>query len=171
MITDLGTASIGVAVPGAVASAAAAVTVSGIAAPNVSAQLTAMASFTPQAVLPFIDQIASLQATITALQAAIAAGLLPPSLSAQATLAAAAVATLTANLGIIEAQLNVALGIQGLLATGGLRALVYSGPQDDMGNELAAELGSDTTDCHALILTTTSGATWTAAEGIFNTAP
>lgn len=157
MITDLGTASIAVAVPAADVAAF-------MAAADANAQLTALLDFSPQVNLSYAAQLDLLASMVANVEAAIAAGLTPPGLSAQVSAAAALSATLSANLAIIAA-------IQTALATGDLRLLAYSGPQDDFGSELSTELGASTTSCNALVLLTTSGATWTAMQELFKTSP
>jgi hypothetical protein len=169
VITDLGSLTLAVIAPGAAVAAAAAVTVSGLAAPEVQAQLDALADFSPSAQLSFLDQIAQCEAIITGLQAMIAAGITPPSLSAQVTITLNIVASLQVSLAAIQAQLDIAVGIQDLLAEGSVRLFTYSGPQDDFGGELAAELGAPTTSVNALVLLTSNGASWTAMQGLFKT--
>jgi hypothetical protein len=169
MITDLGSMTIAAIVPAA-ADATAAIDVStGIAAPDVSAQLTALASFTPSASLSLADQLTIAQSIVTNIQAAITAGITPPSLSLQAAVAAEIITALQAKLATIEAQVDFSVALQALLATGSVRLLVFSGDQDDFGAELATELGAPTTICNALVLLTTSGASWTAMQGVFRT--
>lgn len=169
MITDLGTASIAVAVPGALDASVAIGVACGIAAPNVDAQLTALASFTPSLNLSFVAQLDIAASIATNINGAITAGIAPPSLDAQIDLSLDIIADLQATLLLIQAQAAIGIALGDLLATGGLRLLTYSGPQDDFGGELATELGAPTTSCNALVLLTTSGATWTAMQGIFKT--
>lgn len=155
MITDLGSLTLAVIVP-------AAATAAFMAAADANAQLTALADFQPVAILSYSAQLDLLANMIANVEAAIAAGLSPPDFSAQVSAAATLSATLSANLTILA-------GIQSALAAGSVRLLVYSGPQDDFGSELATELGSDTTDVDALVLLTSVGASWTAIETIFKT--
>ncbi len=169
MITDLGTFTLAVVVPAAASAAAAGVAACDIAAPNVSAQLSAMASFTPSAGLTLAQQLSIAQDIVSNIQDAITLGLESPSLAAQVAAAAAVTAQLTSMLASVEAQLSIVVDIQGLLATGGARLLTYAGQQDDFGAELAVELGPATTSCNALVLLTTSGATWTAMQEVFKT--
>jgi hypothetical protein len=169
MIADLGTASLAVAVPGA-ASAAVAIDVScGIAAPNVEAQLTALASFTPSVSLSLAAQLDIATSTVANIEASIAAGITPPSLSAQVDMALAIIAELEAKLVTVQAQLAISVALQAQLATGGVRLLTYSGARDAFGAELAAELGVGAASCNALVLLTESGAAWTAMQGVFKT--
>lgn len=171
MITDLGSFTIGVAVPAAATANAGLLVVGNIAAPNVSAQIAALATFTPSVTIPFPDLLALAQSIIANIQAAIAA--IPPipviSLSAQVALAASITATLNAQLAAISAQLSLQATIAALLATGGVRILVFDGANDVFGSELATALGAGTTHTNAIVLLTTSGATWTAMQASFKT--
>lgn len=171
MITDLGSLTLSAIVPSLHVATGAITASCDIAAPNVNAQLTALASFTPQVSLSIADQITLVEATLAALQAALVA--IPPiptlSLSAQVDLAADVVATLEATLLTISAQLAIAVDLDALLANGSVRLLTYSGPQDDFGSELSTELGAPTTDINALVLLTSNSASWTAMQGLFKT--
>lgn len=169
MITDLGSLTLGAVVPAAAEAAVAIDVTADIAAPDVSAQLTALASFTPVAELSLAAQLEIAQAIVANIQQAITLGITPPSLTLQAEIAAGITADLTAKLGTIEAQVAIAAALQALLATGGVRLLRYSGAQNAFGAELAAALGPDPSSCNALVLLTTSGATWTAMQGVFKT--
>lgn len=167
MITDLGSATLAVTVPGAAGAAAAIGVACGIAAPDVTAQLSALASFTPTVSLSFAAQLDIAASIVSNINAAIAAGITPPSLDAQIALSVDIIADLQAKLALIEAQAAIGIALGSLLATAGVRTLTYSGPQDDFGAELAAELGAPTTSCNALVLLTTSGAAWTAMQTLF----
>lgn len=169
MITDLGSLTLGVVVPGAASAAVAIDVACGIAAPNVSAQLEALASFTPSAGLSLAAQLSIAQSIVTNIQASIALGIEPPSLADQVAAAAAIIAQLEAQLATVEAQAAIGVALAGLLATGGVRLLRYDGPQNAFGAELSAALGADPTSCNALVLLTTSGAAWTAMQGVFKT--
>lgn len=170
MITDLGSATLSVVVPGAASAVVAIDIACGIAAPDVSAQLTALASFTPTLNLSFAAQLDIAASIVTNINAAITAGITPPSLDAQIALSVDIIADLQAKLVLIEAQAAIGIALGDLLANAGVRTLVYSGPQDDFGSELSAELGAPTTACNALVLLTTNGATWTAMQSLFTTA-
>lgn len=169
MITDLGEMTVGVAVP-AVPSLAEAVTVSvEIAAPDVSAQITALDAFAPLESLSLADQVTIAQAIIANLEAAIAAGLTPPSLSAQAAEAAAISAELSTKLTSLETQLGIASAYAPFLAEAGVRVLIFDGDQDDFGGELAAELGADTNHANAIVLLTQSSDAWEALQEVLAT--
>lgn len=169
MITDLGSASLTIIVPGAAGATVAISVVCGIAAPDVSAQLTALASFTPSLNLSFAAQLDIAASIVTNLNAAITAGITPPSLDAQIALSLDIIADLQTKLLLIEAQAAIGIALSGLLANGSVRTLVYSGPQDDFGSELSAELGAPTTSCNGIVLLTSNGTSWTAMQSIFRT--
>ncbi|XXY23362.1 hypothetical protein WME88_27500 [Sorangium sp. So ce216] len=169
MIVDYGSLTLGAVVPGAAAAAAAVDVACGVAAPNVSAQLTALASFTPSAGLTLPQQLEIAQAIVSNIQNALALGLESPSLDAQVAAAAAVAADLQAKLLTVQAQLNIAVELQGLLATAGVRLLKFVGVQSAFGAELAAELGPGSGATYALVLITNGGDAWTAVEGVFKT--
>ncbi|WP_437647875.1 hypothetical protein [Sorangium sp. So ce362] len=169
MITDLGSLTLGAVVPGAAAAAAATVVACDVAAPDVSGQLTALASFAPVAELSFAAQLEIAQSIVANIQEAITLGLTPPSLSLQAEIAADITADLTAKLGTIEAQVAIAAALQALLATGGVRLLRFAGAQNAFGGELGTALGGAATNANALVLLTTSGAAWSAVQGVLKT--
>jgi hypothetical protein len=163
--------SIAVAVPAAAQANAALDVAIGIAAPNVSAQITAAASFTPSVSLSFLDMIAMAEQIIANIEAAIAA--IPPipvlDLDAQVNLALSVKADLEAMLLVVQAQVDIQVAIASLLATGGVVAYAWDGANDALGPALTAALGGATTHSNAIILYTTSGATWTAMSSFFKT--
>lgn len=170
-LVNLGSMSIAVAVPAAAQANAALDVAIGIAAPNVTAQITAAASFTPSLSLSFLDMIALAEQIIANIEAAIAA--IPPipvlDLDAQVNLALSVKADLEAMLLVVNAQLTIQLAIASLLATGGVMAYAWDGPNDALGPALTTALGGATTHSNAIILYTTSGATWTAMQSFFKT--
>jgi hypothetical protein len=167
-ITNLGTVTVGVAVPGAVEANAALLISANIAVPNVTGQITALASFSPQLSLSFADQL-TLAADISAnISAAIAA--IPPiptlTLSAQIALAASVLADLNATLATINAQLTIQANLASLLSTAGVSLLRWSGNNNDFGPALTTYLGGATTPEDGIIMYTANGATFTAMSGI-----
>ena len=176
MITYLGSLSIGAAVPGAAALAAAGQAGINLALPDIQARLAALVQFTPQPV-DFQAQLILAQQIVASIEAAIALGLAPPSIDAQLAIVAALVAELEAAIANVHAQLTIIVDIAALLGTAGVHAYAYSGRADDLGGEFAAELvggfpgGGPTDSTNALLLATTSGATWTAMQGVFKTTP
>lgn len=167
MITDLGTLDLAAVVPWAATAVANIGAACGIAAPNVSGQLTALAGFQPQASLGLAQLLAIAQQILDAINAAIAA--VPPvpvvSLSAQAQMAASLAASLNAQL----LQLQALLGFG--IPSGAVRALVYSGPNNLFGSELAGVLGSSSAACNGLVLVATSPSAWAACQAMFKTTP
>lgn len=172
-LVPLGSLSLGVAVPGAAAANAALDVAASIAAPNVSAQITAAASFTPSVSLGLDDLLALANTILDNILAAIAA--IPPipvlSLDAQVALAADIKADLDAMLLVVQAQVDIHVQIASLLATGGVVAYAWDGANNALGPALTTELGGATTHANAIILYTTSGVTWTAMQQLFKTTP
>jgi hypothetical protein len=142
-----------------------------IAAPNVNAQLTALASFQPSILLQLTDMLALAAQIVANVQAAISA--IPPipvlSLDAQIALAASITVDLNTMLGIIDVQMAFAVSLGELLATGGVHLLAYSGPNNALGGELAAALGGGTAQTWGVLMITQSSATWTAMQTMFKT--
>jgi hypothetical protein len=172
-LVNLGTLALGVVVPGAATANVALDVACGIAAPNVSAQIAAAASFTPSASLSLLDLLAIAETILDNINAAIAA--IPPipvlDLSAQVALAASVKADLDAMLLTVQAQVDIQVEIGGLLATGGVVAYAWDGPNSSLGPALTAALGGAATQSYAVILYTTSGVTWTAMQALFKTTP
>lgn len=170
-VTALGSVSIGVAIPIAIEVNAALLIACDIAFPNVSAQITAMASFTPHVDLGLSEILLLAESAVENVQAAIAA--IPPiptiSLDAQIALAASITLTLQLQLLAIEAQLALQLTVSGLLATAGVSLYVFDGANNVFGSELATALGGATTHTNAIVLLTQSGVTWTAMQAVFKT--
>lgn len=172
-LVPLGSVSLAVAVPGAASANASLAIAIGIAAPNVSAQISAAGSFSPSVSLGLDELLAIAEAIIANVEAAIAA--VPPipvlSLSAQVALALAVKADLLAMLAIINAQVTIQAQIASLLATGGVAAYAWDGANNALGPALTTALGAGATHSNALILYTTSGVAWTAMQGLFKTTP
>jgi hypothetical protein len=168
-MTDLGSLSVGGIVPAAVSASAAIKIACGIAAPNVSAQISAMVGFTPKLAFSFADQLSVALQIVNDLQIAIAVGLPALSLSAQVSLGVSVSATLNANLTLIQAQLDVSLALDLELAAAGVRLLTYAGAQNAMGSALTTALGSDATAVNGLVLVATSPAAWAAMQTVFKT--
>lgn len=175
-VTSLGNITIGAAVPGALAASVAGQAGINLALPDIQARLTALASFAPS-LGDFSADIALAGQIIASINAAITAGITPPSLSAQVSLVAALIADLEAAVLSINAQLSIVLDFAALLGTAGVHAYHYTGRADQLGAGMTSELSSgfpggaagDSTN--ALILGTTSGTTWTAMSDVFKVAP
>lgn len=175
-ITALGELSIGETIPGAAAVGVAGAAGINLALPDIQARLDALLAFSPAAV-DFAAQLALAQQIVVSIQAAITAGLTPPSISAQIAAVGALIAELTAAVASIHAQLTIIVDFQALLSAAGIFAYAYDGQVDDLGDELDAEIGggigggSPTDHCNALVLVTSEGATWTAMGEIFQVTP
>src|SRR5690349_216909 len=126
-LVNLGTMTIETALVGNAEANVALGVVNGIAAPNVSAQITALASFTPSLNVDFTAQLALIDQMIANIEAAIAA--IPPiptlSLSAQVALAVSVSASLQAVLSLIQLKVDLQVQLAGFLATGNLRLYAW----------------------------------------------
>jgi hypothetical protein len=175
-VTYLGSLSIGDALPGAVAVAAAGVAGIGLALPDIQARLAALASFSPLPV-DFAAQLALALQMVASVQTSIALGLSPPSIALQIAIIAALVLELEAAIVAISVQLDIVLDFQALLGAAGIHAYAYAGQVQDLGSEMATELaggvpgGAPTDASNALVLVTTTPATWTAMGQIFQVTP
>jgi hypothetical protein len=162
MITYLGSLSIGACMPQVTAGIAAAFA-------DLQARVTALLAFNP-APIDFHAQLAIAVQMQANLSLAISLGLPVPSISAQIAIVASLVAAL-------EAQLAIILNLQNALGAAGVFAYAYQGRADAFGGELAITLatgfpgglGADNTN--ALVLATTTPATWTALQLVFKTSP
>ncbi len=170
-LVNLGSASLAVAVPGAATLDLALLDVCNVAAPNVSAQITAAASFSPSIGLDLTQQISLLNQMLANLNAALAA--IPPiptlSLSAQVALAASILVDLNALLALVNAKLAIQVSFASILATAGVEVLAWDGARNALGPALTAERGGATTHSNAVVLYTQSGAAWTAMQALLRT--
>lgn len=177
MITPVGELSIGQAMPGAAAVGVAGAAGINLALPDIQARLAALLAFTPGEV-NFAAQLTLALQTVASIQATIAAGIVPPSISFQLAAVAALVAELEAALVTITAQLTIIADFQALLTNAGMHVYAYSGQVDDFGDELDAEIGAGlpggsgpTESVDGLVLVTNVGATWTALSQIMQVVP
>ena len=175
-ITNLGTLSLAVAVPGAAAGVAAGLAGLNLALPDIEARLAALAGFTATPG-DFAADLAIANSIVASITAGMTAGLSPPSIGAQIAIIAALVATLEAAVLAVSAELDVVLDLQTLLGTGGVFAYAYAGQADALGAALTTELasgfpgGSGADATNALILATSTSATWEAMSSLFKMTP
>ena len=175
-VAYLGSLTLADALPGAAAAGAAGVAGIGLALPDLSARLSALASFAP---IPsnFAADIALAQSIVVSIEAAITAGISPPSLDAQVAIVAGLVADLEAALSSINAQLSLVTDFLAILGTGGIFGYTYAGPANGLGGDFTTELasgfpGGGATDAtNAILLATTTPATWTAMSAVFKVTP
>lgn len=174
--TYVGGMSIGAALPGAATVAASGEAGINAALPDIQARLAALAQFKPQPI-NLAAQLSLAKNTLAGVEAAIAFGITPPDISAQLAIVAAQIADLEAAIVSINADLQAVIDFIALLAEAGLHVYRYEGQVDDLGGELSTELsgglpgGSPTDQCDALVLVTSTSATWDAMTQIFKTAP
>lgn len=176
-ITALGSLTVGDINPGAAnAVAAGQAGISG-ALPDLTAKLTALASFTPTPV-DFAAQLSLAQQVVAGVQLAITAGISPPSINTQIAEVAAQIGAITAQIAAVNAQLSIIAGLAAPLSVGGIRAWAYSGQVGNAGGELGAELAAGvpggtgpTQSCNALIVLTTSPAAWSALSAVLKVTP
>jgi hypothetical protein len=174
--TYIGELSIGAAVPGAELAAAAGVGGINGALPDITARLGALAAFAPLPV-NFATQLTLAQSIVASVESAIALGLPMPSIDAQIAAVSALVAELLVTVTAVNVQLAAVLAFQSQLAAAGVFAFAYAGAVNALGADfttaLAAGLpgGAPTDACHALVLATTTPATWTVMSQVFKVSP
>jgi hypothetical protein len=181
--TYVGGMSIGGAVPAAGLAVTAGADGLNAAYPDIEAQIAAMvASIAQLATMPpipsFPDMVARAAANLAGLEVAIAMPGLPPPPSIATAIAALTVAlTNLQNMLLgINAKLDVIADVQGLLLTAGVHAFAHDGQRSQIGAELQTAVnthvpGTGSTNTRAVVLVTTSGATWTAMQSMFRVTP
>jgi hypothetical protein len=159
MIDYIGSLTLGGCMPGAVAMSVA-------SQADIEARLAALLSFTPTPIDFFVSLNLAIQ-TLASIQAAMVAGITPPSIDIQIALILAQIAELSASLAII-----VEFG--GFMAAAGVHLYAYNGTVSNMAVDLDGQLFDGVPggtgggqSCNALVLLTTIGATWTAMSGVF----
>jgi hypothetical protein len=172
--TYLGSLTVGGAMPGAAALAAAGAAGINAALPDLLERLENLLAFTPQPI-DLTTQLANAQAIVTGIQATITLGLPAPSIATQLAALAALIASLQAQISGIQAQLAVVVGFQGLLGAAGLHAIAFDGHVGDFGAEVSAQLASvpisPIDPAHAVTLITTSPAAWAALSQLLRVNP
>ncbi len=169
-VTSVGSLSLAVALPGANAAAIAGAAGINAALPDIASRIAALAAFAPQPI-SFLANIVVAQGIITSLQAAIAGGISPPSISAQIALVAAQLAALELTAVGINASLTIVTDFISALAAAGIDVYAFDGARNVLGSELAAAVGGSAVHANAIVLVTTNGATWSAMQSVFKTTP
>jgi len=171
--TYFGSGSIGEAIPGAVALAAAGSAAVDIAAPNLEASISAVASIdlslTPPSIEASLTAIADLAAQ---LQLNLALGITPPDISAQVSIAADVVAQLSALQVTLNAHLSLILALQALFVEAGVHRVVFNGSAEDIGSDIASAIsaaGITGANTDAILLLTQSPLTWDALAQLIKT--
>lgn len=168
--TYLGELSIRAALPGASAAALAGATGIAAALPDILARISALQACVPTPV-NFAQQLALAEQIVASVTAGIQIGIPVPSIDAQIAAVLALVSSLIAQVTAVHAQLAIVTDFQALLGAAGLHALAYAGPVSSFGGELDSALAivgtlSPSDTAFALVLLTTSGATWDALTQI-----
>jgi hypothetical protein len=176
-ISYVGNLSIGAALPGAATAATAGISGIGAALPDILARIAALQAFIPSPV-NFGEMLTLAQQTVVSIQSGIALGLPAPDISAQIAAIEALIAALLAAVSAVNAQLNVVVDFQGLLAAAGLHVYAYAGAVNAAGSEISTALATGlpagsggAAASSGLLLITESGATWTAMSSVFQVAP
>jgi hypothetical protein len=166
-LRSLGSVSIGALVP-AIGTAQAAI--AGAIAPAVaelSAKLAGAISVQLAMTVPALPTVA-LAGAAQALASLRATVNSPQGASLQLGAAVAQIASLKAQIAGLQAQLSLAASLGSLAATGGISAYSYDGTVDGLGPALTSELsGGGAAHANALVLVTSSPATWSAMRTAF----
>jgi hypothetical protein len=173
--TYLGSLSIGGAMPGGVAVAAAGAAGINATLPDLESRLASLLSWTPTPIV-LTAQISALEAMISAIQAQITLGVPAPSLVTQLANLAALVADLSGLIASVQLQLEIVTDFQGWLGAAGVHAFAYDGAVGDLPASLLAALagvpGLGPADhANAVALVTTVPATWAALSNILKVSP
>jgi hypothetical protein len=151
----VGGMSIGGALPGVTAALA-------LAQPDLEGRVGAMLQFSP-VVFNFAADIALLEGTMLSLKAAITAGVEPPSLDVQFDL-------MKLLLDELLQSLQAVLDFQNILTNAGVHVYTYTGVDGGLvPGGFPGGSGSD--NCNAIILATSSGATWAGMSAVFKVTP
>lgn len=155
-LTNIGEVSVGVGIPALAASVNANL-------PDLQAQLDALLAFSPGAI-DFNVNLGIAQQMVLDLQAAISAGITPPSIDAQ-------IAAVAAIIGKLQAQIGALVAIAGLL-TAKVYIYKYTGSSDQFGPQLSAALingftGNGVSETVAIIIGATASASMNALGAIF----
>ena len=174
-LTYLGSLTLAAALPGAAAGFAAGIDGISLALPDIQARLDALLAFSPQPI-SFTANVALAQQIVASLQLVISLGISPPDISAQIAIIASLVASLYATISLINARLSIVIDLSALLDAAGVFAYSYAGAADGLGPALTAELSAGfpggtggAQAANAIVLATTTPATWTAMQGVFAT--
>lgn len=173
-LTPLGVKTIGAMVPALVTAQGA---ISAAAAPSmgeIQGKLAGLLSVQTALLVPPVPTltIAGAASAFASLQATFS---VPQPTSPQLASAISVVAQLQAQLAAVQAHLTFAAKLGELAATGGVAAYAYSGTVDGLGDAISSELGSGAgpgmppnSVSNALVLVTSSSATWTAMRAVFS---
>jgi hypothetical protein len=173
LVSPLGLLSLGVVLP-LLGTAEASISGSvNLSLPTIAGKLAAAVrlNLALTAALPTANVQAEAQAALAVagrLAARIAAGITAPSIGLRATANVALMVELTAILGALNAQLSFAVGLGTLALNAGIAAYAYAGNADSMGSAFGVATsdgiagGQPTDHVNALLLATSSAATWSA---------
>jgi len=171
--------SIGAAVPVALTASAALSATIGPAIAELTAKLAGLGKLLLQVTVTpptaaLAAKVAAAGQVAAGLAATAAAGL--PGVSLQATGLLAIIAEIELQLVALNLGLEFVGELSGLLATAGVCVHTYEGRADRFGSEFTAAFasgipsgGGPATTVNAIVLATTSSATWIAMQGVFRT--
>lgn len=168
----LGSLSLSQALPGAALAASMGITGIQTALPDLLARIAALRDFSPTPI-SFATQLQLAEATLSGIQASIAAGLPAPSVDAQVTAVLALMESLLTMVNGVRAALAVVQDFQNLLAAAGISVFAFSGDFASMGVELSAAVGMNgpAGSGYAVVLATGVAGTWSAMGQIFKVVP
>lgn len=166
----LGQVTVGSAFPGGVQLAAAGSAGISAALPSLNEQLAALVAYVP-APIDFGAQLTALKAMIAAVETSIALGLPSPSVAVQVAQIGELIASLRGQIANVSAQLELIGRLQAAFGAGGVHLVRFDGKVGAMAAELGAVVGSAPglspgDDGHAVLLATTTPATWTALAAL-----
>jgi hypothetical protein len=175
----VGTMALDGAIPGAGVAAEAGIDGINAAIPDLSARMASLAAAIQDLTLApppnFADMLSRAVQLQTQIALAIATpGLIPPPDFGPALIALQALlGSLQVTLGDLDAKVNLIAGFQDLLAAAGVHVVAFTGPIGSFGSEVSAALGGPipSGNAYAVVLATTSGATWAAMSQVLRVTP
>jgi hypothetical protein len=170
-IAPLGELTVGGAVPGAASAVVAGEAGITVAVPDLQARIDAIIAWTPVEVSFAADLALAIQ-TVAGIQAAITAGLTPPSIAAQIAIMATTLAELEAQLAQVNAQLAIIVALKAPLLVAGLRGYAFDGDASAAGSEIGGALSGDFTGhINAVVFATSAADAWAALGEIVKVTP
>lgn len=179
--TYVGSLTLGAAVPGARVAAEAGQAGLNTAIPDIGARLAALqAEVLALATMPPLPSFADMLARAQALLDSITLSMTTPGLPAPPSLATAiaALEALIAQLSAItlglNAQLNIIVNFQTLLAAAGIHVIAYDGDLSTLGTQLQGAVNAHTPGsghANAVALVTTDTLSWAAMTSVFQVLP
>jgi hypothetical protein len=170
-VIALGALTVGDAVPGATIAVSSGVAGVTGAIPDLQSRIVALNAFDPTPIT-FAEQLTICNSILVSINAAIAFGIVPPSISDQIAIVTAQLLELSAQLLVIQGELATLTALGLPLQAGGLRGYAYDGDASTAGAELGVAIAADFIGhVNAVVLVTSSAFSWAALGEIIKVTP